>query len=187
MNLDTYPPPARVAAAAVCLGLAWWAFGRAGTTHRRPWVVWTAGFGAAWLVPAGEGVAFLIGRHARGWLPAVAVGVVGSWFVLRGRRGTADGRRWAAGAVALLVAAPFLSKANAVAEAAFGPAERLAALTGLSPWETGFIVEDALGGTVVLLGAACVAAAAWPRFVPEQDGPAGAVNPPDAPPAGGAG
>ena len=183
---DALPPPARVALAAVGFGLAWGAFGRTGAATRRPWVVWAAGFGCAWLALAGEGVAFLIGRHARGWLPAVAAGVVGSWFVLRGRRGTAAGRRWAAGAVALLVAAPFLSKANAVAEATFGPAERLAAVTGLSPWETDAIVEDALGGAVLLLGAACVAAAAWPRFVPEPDEPAGEVNSLDAPPAGGA-
>ena len=169
MTPGSFPVPVRLAAAAVCAGLGWWAFGRAGAPGRRPGLALAAGFTAAWLVLAGEGVAFLIGRHARGWLPAVAVGVAGSWCVLRGRRGSSAGRRWAAVACALLVAAPFLSRANTVAKALFAPNERLAAWTGQSMWETDAYVTDGLGGLTVLLGTACVAAAVW--LVPAAGSP----------------
>ena len=161
MLSDLLPLPSRAALAAVCLGLAWWAFGRAGAATRRPWAVWAAGFCAVWLVGAGEGFAWLFGRGGKYWLPVVAVGVAGSWFVLRGTRGTAAGRRWAAPAVGLMIAAPFLAKAGEVAQARYDLTNQLTRLTGLSRWEMAGTVKDGLGGVAVLLAAGCLAAAAW--------------------------
>ena len=161
MLSESFPPPARFAAAGVCLGLAWWAFGRKGAATRRPWVVWAAGFAAAWLVLAGEGFVFLFSRGARWWLPTVAVGIAGSWFVLRATRGTTFGRRLAAGAVLLMIASPFLSRASAVLESRYDLTGRLSGWTGLSIWELNDVVGEGLGGVAMFLTAALIAVAVW--------------------------
>ena len=161
MLSEFFPPSARFVAAGVCLGLAWWAFGRKGLPRRRPRVVWAAGFAAAWLVLAGEGFVFLFSRGARWWLPTVAVGIAGSWFVLRGERGTTIGRRLAAGAVLLMVASPFLSRAGAVLETRYDLTGRLSGWAGLSIWELNDVVGEGLGGVAMFLTAALIAVAAW--------------------------
>ncbi|MEM9701706.1 MAG: hypothetical protein AAF907_04615 [Planctomycetota bacterium] len=164
MLTDAFPPAARFVAAAVCLGLAWVAFGRSPRPgepdRRRPWAVWASGFAAAWLVLAGEGFVFLFSRGAREWLPVVAVGIAGSWFVLRGRRGGARGRRLAGGAVLLMVAAPFLSRVSAIIETNETLARFVIEPLGISTWYS-YLIGEALGGVAVLLTAALIAAAAW--------------------------
>ncbi|MFH5805227.1 hypothetical protein [Alienimonas sp. DA493] len=165
MLYELFPLPARIVAAAVCLGLAWWAFGRASAPgepdRRKPSAVWLSGFAAAWLVLAGDGFEFLFSRHAREWLPVVAVGIAGSWFVLRGTRGTPAGRRFAAGAVLLMIAAPFLSRLAPVLESVFRLSDRLAAAAGVQPWELEDFVGEGLGCVVTMITAGLIAFAAW--------------------------
>ena len=163
--IDALAPPVRVALAAVCFALAWTAFGRG--PRRRPGVMLAAGVAAAWLALAGEAVSFLSFRGAKWWLPTVAVGVAGSWFVVRGTRGTLTGRRWAAGAVALCVAAPLLSRAEPVIESRYELAEVVVPF--VHPWHRHEVLYEGLRGLAILLAAGCVAAGAWPRR-PESGG-----------------
>ena len=156
---DLPPPAARVALAAIAFALAWATFGRG--ENRRPWVVAAAGLGCGWLALAGEGAAFLIAHHAKWWLPTIAVGVAGSWFLVRKTRGTPAGRHWATGCVALCVAAPLLSRAGAVVEQYADLAGRLIPFT--SPWHAQEVTVTALRSTAILLAAGCVAAACWGR------------------------
>ena len=169
---ESLTPPVRVALAAACAGLAWWAFGRG--VRRRPGLMIAAGLTAAWLVMAGEGAALLISGNAKWWLPTVAAGVAGSWFVVRGRRGTPAGRAWAAGCVALCVAAPLLSRAEAVTDSRYDLGERFLKFV---PWrERDRVLHETLRSTAVLLAAGCLAAAAWERRV-EPEAPPGAEPP----------
>ncbi|NNJ25794.1 hypothetical protein [Alienimonas chondri] len=160
--------PLAVAAA----GLAWWAFGRRPAPgepdRRKPWAVWSAGFAAAWLVLAGEGFVFLFSRNAKWWLPVVAVGITGSWFLLRGTRGTRRGRRWAAGAVVLMIAAPFLSRAEAIVRTNRDVAEWILDPLGAISWWYWPLIGEGLGGVAVLLTAALIAAAVWRPTEPQE-------------------
>ena len=166
---DLLTPPVRVVLAAVCLGLAWWAFGRG--ERRRPWALAACGLAAAWLALAGEAVSYLIYRDAKWWLPTVAVGVAASWFAVRGRRGTAAGRAWAAGAVALCVAAPLLSRAEAVIQSRYDLGTRF--LGFVPAWNREVVLREGLRGTAILLAAVFVAAAAWQRRTEPDDAPDG--------------
>lgn len=167
--------PARLTLAAICLGLAWWTFGRApnpeAPDRRRPVIVWAAGFLAAWLMLAGEGFVFLFSRlNTRGWLPVVAVGIVGSWFVVRGDRGTPHCRHWAAGAVGLMIASPFLSRLPGVGPATGALEGLVESVTGLRRWAAQKLVDEVLGAAAILLVAALISVAAWRPSAAQPNG-----------------
>ncbi|MFH5805229.1 hypothetical protein [Alienimonas sp. DA493] len=102
-----------VPAAALVVGTAWWAFGRADAPRRRPWVVWAAGGAACLLVLWTAGFGYLLERDELIWWPVSTVGLAFGWFAARGRWGAhalaPDARGLLAGVAALLFSAPLFA------------------------------------------------------------------------------
>ncbi|NNJ25796.1 hypothetical protein [Alienimonas chondri] len=166
MLSDAFPPAARVVAAAVCLGLAWWAFGRRPAPgepdRRRPGLVALAAAGGGWLLIAGDAWEWLTMHGGRWWIPTTVVGVLGT-IPLLAKRGSRHVRRWAGPVAGLMIVAPFVASLFEISQTERAFARLLAAPTGFREWEIRYAVAAGFRAAAVSAVTGLLVVAAWPR------------------------